>query len=293
MFEPFLSIAETVRAEMIQLYGNDLAGKCIEASEKIVKKIFSILGIEAVAVEGWCRYDIEDYGSDRPWDPHTWVEVPPLNLYIDVTADQFNYGMYSENDFPPVIVRKGLPFGMCYSEPTWNDYEEDNDMTNCVDDLIMNASEEATVRAFKQKHPGLTLETSGWSGVRITFRNSDGNFEPRVSLPFLPEKYCGEKDGFLLTVEERQKAYEELSMYGVDTEDLVIESAEMFRWPFEMTKEQGSKSTPAFEEENKSKTAAAALRGANNKVSSWLASHSLAEADETFAWSGKKDEMER
>lgn len=150
MYEYFLKTAQEVRAEMIALHGDDLVGACIEASEKIAKRIRSELGVEAVTVEGWCRYDDECYGSDRPWDPHTWVEVPSLNLYIDVTADQFNYGMYSENDFPKVIVREGLPHGMCYDEPTWDDYEEED----CKDEFFVDYLLSGAVERSEQQVGG-------------------------------------------------------------------------------------------------------------------------------------------
>lgn len=126
--KPYFDIALEVRNEMIAQYGNSLGGKCIEASDKIVEKIATTLGVEAMAVEGWCQFDDESYGSDRPWDEHTWVEVPSLNLYIDITADQFNYGMDIENEFPEIIVRQGLPFGMRYDEPSWDEYEEKVDL---------------------------------------------------------------------------------------------------------------------------------------------------------------------
>ena len=124
------NIAQNVRNEMVSTYGEDLAGYCIEASDKIAEKISSYLGLNAQAVEGWCRFDDEHYGSDRPWDPHTWVEVPSLGIYIDATADQFNYGMCSENNFPEVIVQKGLPHGMVYDEPTWDEFDIEDKYDN-------------------------------------------------------------------------------------------------------------------------------------------------------------------
>ena len=140
--------ASAARAAMEKCYGEDLAGKCIESSEKVVEYLSSQLGLDAVTVEGWCQFDDECYGSDRPWDPHTWAEIPSLNLYIDITADQFNYGMARENEFPPVLVCSGLPHGMRYDEPTWAEYpgegyEVDDSMgdeeTNSLADIIKAA----------------------------------------------------------------------------------------------------------------------------------------------------------
>lgn len=124
------SLAQNVRRDMTSTYGSDLAGYCIEASERIVHALSEQLGITARTVEGWCRFDDECYGSDRPWDPHTWAEIPSLKLYVDITADQFNCGMDLENEFSDVIVQEGLPHGMQYTEPAWNDYDLENDIDN-------------------------------------------------------------------------------------------------------------------------------------------------------------------
>ena len=113
------SVVKTVRHYMEITYGTgtDLAGRCIEASEYI-KKIFKYLGyIDVETVEGWCLFDSEDYGSDVPYDPHTWVEIDQGKIYIDVTADQFNPGMFIENYYKPIIVNRGLPHGMMHNEP--------------------------------------------------------------------------------------------------------------------------------------------------------------------------------
>lgn len=130
------NIASAVRKELAERCNNDLGGFCIEASELIQDGITGIMGFNCELVEGWCKYDF-DFGFDEnPWDPHTWVEVPHLGLYIDVTADQFNRWMNSDHKFPEIIVQKGLPYGMEYDEPFWYEHEEDinnkeiNNMTN-------------------------------------------------------------------------------------------------------------------------------------------------------------------
>ena len=124
MFECFehdemnvMDVLYTVRTLMERRYGvgTDLTGHCIEASDIIVDML-KVFGCKSVrAVEGWCHYDDEHYCSDRSYDPHTWVELN--GYYLDVTADQFNFGMFKENEFPSVIFQKGLPHGMCYAEP--------------------------------------------------------------------------------------------------------------------------------------------------------------------------------
>lgn len=82
------NICKQVREELVNKYGKDfLYGKCIEASDKIVK-LLSEEGIKAKTVEGWCLYDNDEACSDRPYDEHTWVELED-GTYVDVTATQF------------------------------------------------------------------------------------------------------------------------------------------------------------------------------------------------------------
>jgi len=103
-----------VRAHLEKKYGaENLAGKCIEASEIIVA-ILKAFGYEnAHTVEGWCHYDDPAGCSNRDYDEHTWVELD--GLYIDVTADQFN--PYMDKPFDKIIINTGLSHGMCYEEP--------------------------------------------------------------------------------------------------------------------------------------------------------------------------------
>ena len=102
--------------------GTDLCGRCIEASELIVANLKYWGCNDYNTVEGWCEFDDDSNCSDAPYDPHTWVEMG--NIYIDVTADQFNYNMYKENEYPPILIHKGLPHGMCYEEPEGWEPEE-------------------------------------------------------------------------------------------------------------------------------------------------------------------------
>ena len=108
---------KTVRKYLEDKYGTgtNLTGHCIEASELVILLLKSMNYRDAKAVEGWCSFDDEYYGSDRPYDPHTWVECG--KYYIDVTADQFNPGMWGNHQFKPVIFKVGLPHGMSYTEP--------------------------------------------------------------------------------------------------------------------------------------------------------------------------------
>lgn len=106
--------ARVVRDWMTSHYGKgvSLAGHCIEASELLVQ-ILHLLDMDAEMVEGWLHYDDTRY-CEFEYDPHTWVEVTidRKMFYVDVTADQFNYGMDPEAQFPPIIVQEGYPHGI-------------------------------------------------------------------------------------------------------------------------------------------------------------------------------------
>ena len=109
-------VVSKVRELMECKYGTDtdLCGRCIEASELIVSNL-KLWGIEQCkTVEGWCKFDDASGCSDRPYDPHTWVEMKG-GYYIDVTADQFN--LFMDNPYDSILIRKGLPYGIVYEEP--------------------------------------------------------------------------------------------------------------------------------------------------------------------------------
>lgn len=109
-----MQAATIVRSWLVDHYGEgvNLAGHCIEASD-LIASILSLLDSEARVVEGWVLYDNTQYCS-TPYDAHTWVEVKVGTdwYYLDVTADQFNYGMDPEFRFPPIILQKGYPHGV-------------------------------------------------------------------------------------------------------------------------------------------------------------------------------------
>lgn len=102
-----------IRKDLESRYTTPLHGKCIESSDLVLNYLKS-KKIEAIAVEGWCLYDDEYYGSDRPYDAHTWVEVPSLGIIIDLTLDQFQAGM---NENIPSVFIGPLPDFLKYEEP--------------------------------------------------------------------------------------------------------------------------------------------------------------------------------
>lgn len=106
-------ICKQVRDEIVSKYGEDnLYGKCIEASERIVE-LLKQNNIYATTIEGWCIYDDDSGCSDRPYDEHTWVELAD-STYIDVTATQFQSFIYE--DIPDIIIGS-KPNYMVYEEP--------------------------------------------------------------------------------------------------------------------------------------------------------------------------------
>lgn len=113
------NICKLVRNKIISKYGKDhLYSSCIETSDMIID-LLSKEGIKAHVVEGYCIYDDIYFGSDRPWDEHAWVELED-KTYIDVTADQFESGMF--RDIPEIIIGD-KPEYMVYEEPDFDDYD--------------------------------------------------------------------------------------------------------------------------------------------------------------------------
>lgn len=97
--------------------GTDLCGHCIEASEYL-EKILRLYGLKDIKqVEGYCLWENEDYGSDRPYGEHTWLELGNGKYYLDITADQFNQAFFGKEHFKPIEFRCGVPKEMMHTEP--------------------------------------------------------------------------------------------------------------------------------------------------------------------------------
>lgn len=120
--ETVIAIAGKVREEFENKYGADnLYGKCIEASDKI-SALLKQENIEHDIVEGWCIYNDFSTCTDRPYDPHTWIELREEDrTYVDVTATQF--ATLIDEEVPKVIVGK-KPYYMQYNETTEEEIEE-------------------------------------------------------------------------------------------------------------------------------------------------------------------------
>lgn len=97
--------------------GTDLCGRCIEASSYLetILRTFGVTDIKQV--EGWCLFEDEDYGSDRPYDEHTWLELGNGKYYLDITADQFNPAFFGKEHFKSIEFRCGVPKEMMHTEP--------------------------------------------------------------------------------------------------------------------------------------------------------------------------------
>lgn len=113
VLETVIETCRMVRHNFEKKYGEDLQGKCIEASETIQKMLLE-KGIETKLVEGWCHYDDSSTCSDRDYDEHTWLECD--GLYIDITADQFSY--FIDEKIPKILVGD-KPYYMKYEEPKY------------------------------------------------------------------------------------------------------------------------------------------------------------------------------
>ena len=111
-------IAAKLRTFLERQYGSGtaLAGHCIEAC-CYLETTLNYMGLQGTKqIEGWCLWDDEYYGSDRPFDEHTWLEIGG-HYYLDITADQFNPGFSTENHFKPVEFRVFCPDEMRKTKP--------------------------------------------------------------------------------------------------------------------------------------------------------------------------------
>lgn len=125
-------IANSMRNFMEKNYGveTDLAGHCIEASEYLAKILGCFNIRNTKVVEGYCLWENEDYGSDRPYDEHTWLEIDS-RYYLDITADQFNVGFFDYGHFKPVEFRARRPDEMHISRPIeGEDYWTEENLEN-------------------------------------------------------------------------------------------------------------------------------------------------------------------
>jgi len=102
-----------LRSYLEEKYSNNIEGKCVESSE-LVFNYLNTQNIKSIIIEGYCKYDDDSSCSDRDYDEHTWVEIPSLNLIIDLTLDQFSFGI--DMDIPKVYIGN-LPYFLKYEEP--------------------------------------------------------------------------------------------------------------------------------------------------------------------------------
>lgn len=113
-------IAQEVRSELDKKY-KDITGHCVEASD-MIKERLDKLGIQSEVVEGYCVYDDDSSCTDRCYDEHTWV-IADGDVYVDVTADQFNSCLYDCNQFPAITIST-IPECMVIEEPEYQWLDE-------------------------------------------------------------------------------------------------------------------------------------------------------------------------
>lgn len=120
---------------------------------------------------------------------------------------------------------------------------------------VASLEEQVAAAEFRSLHPDLTLENSGWAGCRVTFRRESDHDRISVDLEILPHYYRGNPEGFTLTAEEREMAYQALSDMGVDIDDYVIEKAEMYKNPWILENERELPDFKELEREAKRRAA--------------------------------------
>ena len=114
--------AYKVRGYMVDSYGTEdsLIGHSDEAADIIIK-ILSLHGIQSRKINGWCKWDKTNWRNKIECDKRSWVELTN-GTFIDVTADQFNYGMNDDRQYKSVIVQNSLPYGIIIENPKISEF---------------------------------------------------------------------------------------------------------------------------------------------------------------------------
>lgn len=116
--EKIINAVECTRNCMVESYGTEdsLKGHSVEATSIIIK-LLQLYNVKANRKDGWCTCvkEREVYESS-----HTWVELYN-GVYIDVTADQFNYDL-KDNKFKQIIIQRELPEHISYNKSKMNQY---------------------------------------------------------------------------------------------------------------------------------------------------------------------------
>ena len=136
-------IALYERNNLIQKYGNNLMGKCIEASDTIVDIIEKKSNgkLKAQAKQVWVLYENFEGCTDICYEEHWLVKVlvKGYPYYIDVTMDQFQWAFYRQ--LPEIYFERKLPNFYLVREPGkvtldkcgWNDWYNYGDYVNYFD----------------------------------------------------------------------------------------------------------------------------------------------------------------
>lgn len=109
-----------VRGEIEAAYGKnewDIMGKCIEASDKLVKRLKS-KGLDAQAYQVWALYECFETCTSQCFEEHWIVLVrhKGKRIYLDPTYNQFQWAMNQK--LPKVYIGTVLPNWLLPRKPS-------------------------------------------------------------------------------------------------------------------------------------------------------------------------------
>ena len=101
-------VAYNVRTNLLNKYNGDLFGKCIEASDTIVKELKKY-NIKSEAIKVYCLYENFESCSDYCYEEHWLVKFRADNKiwYLDITINQFQWAFYKQ--LPDIYCNTKLP----------------------------------------------------------------------------------------------------------------------------------------------------------------------------------------
>ena len=136
-------VAVAERRNLVEKYCTyDLYGRCIEASDDIVRELKKY-GMKATSHQGYCLFEYYENCTDQPYADHVYTlyRKDGQTIYIDVTLDQFQSQF--EKEIPPVVLLDYIPNFILKHKPGyyslaskmcgWKDYYDGKDYYNNFD----------------------------------------------------------------------------------------------------------------------------------------------------------------